>query len=831
MNNVLGDMKLHKESIKSYSWTFIFTFIIILILFLKLDIYPFGDHFFRFLDGEQYYGYYGYLQDSFFSNSNLIYSWSSTLGNGMLSTYAYYASSPLNFILILFKNNLILGITFITVLRTLLTAFFFCTLLNYLHKGYDIEKGIFASTYAFIGYTALFSWNASWMDGVAILPLVILGIIKIFRKEGIFLYIISISCAMFSNFYIGYMLCITSGIFYVVFSLYSANSRSILENIKKTFVPYLLSSISAVGISAVLFIPAYLGVPKTRALSFKQILNENLWNFNLLQFCKMFFTNSARIIDSSNNLPIIFVGIISTVLVFAFFANKEILLKKKIAAGAILIILVVSFAMSVINIAWHGFSKNIWFNYRYSFIMSFVLILIAFESLISIKNAKTHIIAEGLFVLLIVVAICNDNSGLDNKSLVVDFVISLLSVGLILIYRKKAGRIIYVSMIILAVINILNMANNFITVAGDGTMQSSAFDYFVQKNKIAVLDDYMDADTIERVVDYNPYGGCESSQFNYAGVENFASTERVSTLETMIKLGMRSSWMRTKYVQNVPKSTDSLLGIKYFVTDDANNSKNYNLIENYDENTFIYKNENALPIIYKADNIPENRAVENDFELQNTVFSSSVNGYSDIFEKKSYDIVDGSIELDGKVNEMIYVQIPTPGLVLNVKAGSSENVIETVEGQEIYKVWDGDSDDKITLLLSDGEVDLTNIAIYGQSDDTVYKYTEEINLRSPYVSKKSSSRLNIIVENEADSCYLSTIPYDDCWKITEDGVVIDSIDSLGGFLAFNSKPGTHVIELKYIPRGLYGGAIISLISVLVVAVYGMYYKKRIIFHC
>ena len=615
---------MKRESIKSYIWTFVFTSISILILFIRMDIYPFGDSFFRYLDGEQYYGYYGYLQSCFYSNSDLFYSWSSTLGNGMLSTYAYYASSPLNLLLILFKNNLILGVLFIYVIRTILTALSFCVLLNKIHDGYEVEKAIFSSTYAFIGYTAFFAWNASWMDGIALLPLVILGLIKIFKNEGAIIYIVSISCALFSNFYIGYMLCITSGIFYIVLCIGDENHGLFIENIKKTIVTYLVSSFLAVGISAVLFIPAYMGIPKTRALSLKQILDEKTFNFNFNDFCRMIFTSSARIEESSNNLPIIFVGIITIVLVFAFFTNKNINLKKKILAGCILLILFISFVINIINIAWHGFSKNIWFNYRYSFVMSFILILIAFESMVNINSIKSLIIAEGVFILLIVVLLARGNHELDAKSLMIDFIISVLGIGLLIICRYKTGRIVYICTLMLAIVNILNMTSNFVTVVGDGVAQSSAFDYFAQKNKISRLDNCLDADTIERVVDYNPYGGCESSQFNYAGVENFASTERVSTLETMVKLGMRSSWMRTKYVPDVPQSTDALLGIKYLIVDEPNSNKGYRLLDIYDDNTYIYANDNALPLVFKTDSITPDQNTENNFELQNIIFSHRI---------------------------------------------------------------------------------------------------------------------------------------------------------------------------------------------------------------
>lgn len=115
---------------RSYAYAICFTLVIAAILVACLGFYPFGDHTLRYSDGDQYFAYYGYLQRSFFSKSDLIYSWSKVLGGQMLNTYAYYASSPFNLLLVFFRSDLNLGVLFIAFLRTVLTSLSFCSLLN-----------------------------------------------------------------------------------------------------------------------------------------------------------------------------------------------------------------------------------------------------------------------------------------------------------------------------------------------------------------------------------------------------------------------------------------------------------------------------------------------------------------------------------------------------------------------------------------------------------------------------------------------------------------------------------------------------------------------------
>ena len=65
---------------RAYIYSLLFTVIIVIFLVAVLHIYPFGDHNFRYWDCDQCFAFYGYLQRSLFSKSNMLYSWSKVLG-------------------------------------------------------------------------------------------------------------------------------------------------------------------------------------------------------------------------------------------------------------------------------------------------------------------------------------------------------------------------------------------------------------------------------------------------------------------------------------------------------------------------------------------------------------------------------------------------------------------------------------------------------------------------------------------------------------------------------------------------------------------------------
>lgn len=66
------------------------------VMFAALKIYPFGKYSLVHTDSDQYFGVLGYLQSTFFSNNNLLYSWNNVLGDNMIGTFVYYCASPFN---------------------------------------------------------------------------------------------------------------------------------------------------------------------------------------------------------------------------------------------------------------------------------------------------------------------------------------------------------------------------------------------------------------------------------------------------------------------------------------------------------------------------------------------------------------------------------------------------------------------------------------------------------------------------------------------------------------------------------------------------------------
>ena len=73
---------------------------------IAFGIQPFGDNSLLIIDGlHQYMPFYSVLYDKLKGGESLFYSFRSGLGINFLSLFSYYLSSPLNLLIIFFKNN------------------------------------------------------------------------------------------------------------------------------------------------------------------------------------------------------------------------------------------------------------------------------------------------------------------------------------------------------------------------------------------------------------------------------------------------------------------------------------------------------------------------------------------------------------------------------------------------------------------------------------------------------------------------------------------------------------------------------------------------------
>ncbi|MEG0900533.1 MAG: YfhO family protein [Clostridia bacterium] len=170
-------------------------------------IVPFGDQTLMIWDGNgQYAAFLAAWRRVLLGQEDALYTFSRVLGSDMTGLISYYLASPLNVLLVFFaEDQLPLAYSALVLLKIGLCGL--CAM-GYLRGAHGVGFCglLFSTAYALMGYTAVYGWCVMWMDGVLLLPLMALGIRRIMAGRGPFLYVLALAAALWSNYYIGYIL-------------------------------------------------------------------------------------------------------------------------------------------------------------------------------------------------------------------------------------------------------------------------------------------------------------------------------------------------------------------------------------------------------------------------------------------------------------------------------------------------------------------------------------------------------------------------------------------------------------------------------------------------
>ena len=236
--------------------SFFLPFFLLLGLFVLLGIAPFGDRVLLISDARgQYLSYFALYQELFAGKADFFYSFEKLLGGSISGLYAYYLASPFNLLLLLFpKEQLAAGFDLMLLLKLSTCAL---TMGLYLKntRGLRPSSLLFTTAYALCGYNNAYAWCIMWIDAVLLLPLIALGIERLWKEEKPLLYVLSLGLAIVSCFYTGYMLCLFS-VLYFLWRVFS-DTRSLRELPRRKLLHYALASLLAGGVSAVLLIPGF----------------------------------------------------------------------------------------------------------------------------------------------------------------------------------------------------------------------------------------------------------------------------------------------------------------------------------------------------------------------------------------------------------------------------------------------------------------------------------------------------------------------------------------------------------------------------------------------
>lgn len=327
----------------------------------------------------QYYSFFQALRHMVWEGADFSYSWYSGLGMGISGWMSYYLMSPFNLVIILMPESLMqLGIILMILLKLAAAGGVFTWFLRKFLKRDGFETVYFGICYAFCGYAVTYYFIPMWLDALILLPIVAYNARQLLLKGRTAGFTLSLAIFFIDNYYMAYMVGIFIFTAFLISYFYYKNEPEHKAYKVSVFVRFFVSVFLAAAMSAAVILPT--------VLQMFSRLGEDTGHWELLKFpmnpinfYNNIYMDSYSTVENGN--PLIYCGLLAVVIVPLYFCSKRISKREKryVALGLFLLFSVMFFPLT--NIIMHIGNTPTWFGYRYSYLFSFMLLIIACRQL------------------------------------------------------------------------------------------------------------------------------------------------------------------------------------------------------------------------------------------------------------------------------------------------------------------------------------------------------------------------------------------------------------------------------------------------------------------
>lgn len=779
-------LKEDRKSAWIYIIPFLITSVMLLIIFYMSDIYPFGDRSLMIWDLRwQYIQFFSWFKKVLTEGGNIFYSFDTGMGSNMIGLFAYYLASPLNLLVLLFEDIQI----FILVLTILKLALSSTAIAYFIKKRFpeidNVWIVVLAVCYGMMSYGISQKCNIMWLDALVMLPLISTGVYTLVKEQKRIFLFASVLIMVISNWYMAYMCCFFS-IFYFFFEL-----LCLRENRKKfvLILQYGITMLLSVMSSMFIFLPTVINLLQGKGIESSTDYSPG-FHVGIKTFLKGFLPGiwQGKAFGTESQGILLYCGTFALVCALLYFISKR-SRKDKILSGILLLFLIVSVTFIPLENVWNGFRKANSYYCRFSFVLSF-------------------------FILYLAAAFLEKSKGLFSKKIFKQFVC--------------------VWMIVELLFNSYSVVKQFAPLGAHeykeyDKAQEELFDKLENSSEDFYRVEQASLDGGDRGKNYLGVFN-EGLQYGYHSFATYTSTINSALTSLYNKCGYHDYYKFMQYNEPILLS-DSLWGIRYIASD--HNILGCKLDYDYDTQNGknIYINPYALNIGYKVESADiENITAENPFEYQNKLISTML-GYDVQCYKKA--VAEKSSQEDGVA---FTVKIPNEE---HVMYGYIEHIRKNADKVDIcingnprtnysrttsYKIFQIEDREKESTSIVEAKGNISNKneiegVFYYLDLEELDKVTTELKKNMFQVENyKEGSMSGIYNATNDGEKLLLTIPYDKGWKIKCNGEVVKA-DSERTFIVLEMKKGENVIEMRYVSPGVQVGTAISILAILLFALW------------
>lgn len=856
---------------------FIIPFLVMLINFAIKKFAPFGNQQILVVDlWHQYYPFLVDFQDKLISGQSMLYSWSNGMGGNYLALMSYYVASPINFLTAFIPADFLREFLMLSVcVEVGCASGFMAIFLKKTFKQNGLPLVLFSTGYGCCAFFMGYYWNVIWLNTVAMLPLVALGMVMLWREKKFVLYTIALALSVIANYYVGLFACIFVLLCFIGYSIMYWNGiKDFFGRLCRTG----LFSTIALMLTAFLTLPAFNGLQLTYS-------TNNSWP----DYWRCYYQWSeimSQTLDfippsTKENLPNLACGVAAIFFGIMFLTTRKINWRAKSFAVAILVFLVCSFNVNVLDYIWHGMHNTNMIPHRFAYLFSFVLLTIAYRAYTLLDKAKLWDVLIGFFgasILVLISMIVQSGTPIWGSWALIGIIALATTLYIFKIYPK-----IVLDLVVFAIVMTEAFTASYI---GIKEVSSTGVEDYPKGEAItaSLINEMYRLETnttdMWRAEMTQTQTLNDSSLNDFNGISQFSSMSNVSVTKFLEEFGCQGwqSGNRYTYRESTP-ITNLFLNVKYLIARDTNYSQTkYTspVFQNGEET--LLKNTYYLPMgfvteegltdytMYERD--PDDFSNCNAFGKQNELFSKatgikddvftvvqpmgasstsdtnpvqinkmfsgSVHGYDysvDLTSQQAPVTVDFVYDIKETGNYFVYgvyYNATMDSKTLTIKKdGNSVKTDGDVSRPYIMNAGDFEKGQKLSVTLENlPNGTSTNFLCFVAklNDDVFQKGYDKLSQSSLNATNVTDTELDGVIDVKEDGLFYTSVVYEDGWTVKVDGEKVKTKKVGNALLCFDITKGHHEIEMSYTPSGYLVGTLASIMGIIMLIACAFLYR-------
>lgn len=800
------------------------------------------------------------------NGESIFYTWTYGMGMNTSLYNAYYCYSPFNFLYLIFYNcNMNTVTVVLIILKTGLAAMCFQIFVEKTYEAKGIESVMFSLFYSMCSFQVVFNvQNIIWLDAMIALPLVFLFINRLVKTGRWIGLTLSYAFIFISQFYMGYMIGIASVMYFVICIVLEEDKDR--PKVKQLLWKYVMSVCFAVGLSSWVWIPTLLFMQGNTYVGAGKV---SILNKNVFDILNQFFWGEVSGYDAL--FPYIYCGIPSVLMCIMFFTNKQRTKKEKICYGVFLIIMLLSCVFSPLYMLWHGFDEPNSYEYRFAYIISFLVCSLAAKEMHAYRENKLikPILIGVILCALYIGELFWQKNNIDINLQSNNWTSFAINMGLVVIWM--AGLRLFATfgekfalgakLVLLFVAAVECITNGYHSLQdGDGVssrLTNEGYNTWDMCEKWA-LNEFKKDDSLYRVCYWQGLSPSSGINYGYNSISYFGSADNIRLRYVLGSLGLYQS-PRIVCDYGITPVTKMLLGVRYeaygekpveqedgtvgYTVALEKNENNLSLgfmvdgeVEDYDcLTTNVFENNNILLSHMTGEEVKAFKPIEGD-KVSVSGTGIDLNHEGEIYTieciSDEYKVAEEDVNLTFHVegDENCYSYIENDESIFNYDSYLLEGGIEN---HNIYygrmsvsyiKELEKSDGEYLLRIVPDGYYEsesFNDIYFYTYCESELKKAFNNLNKEQLYIKDYRDGYVKGDITVTSDSRVLFTsIPYEKGWKATVNGEDFPISPFLyNGFIALElPEKGEYEIELEFTAPGKRIGMLVSIFNVFTVCI-------------